>query len=73
MGKKGKQRGQIGEISTSEASRAVFFPPPQTTSRLASLAEFFFTNADFSPFPHIVEHGAGLSQFPLFAYPNFKE
>ena len=39
---KGKNRGQIGKISASES-------PPQTTSRLVSLARFvFFTHADFS-------------------------
>ena len=55
MGEKGKNRGQIGKISAKEARRAVAwgggkagatFSPPQTTSRLASLADFFLL------FPH---------------------
>ena len=35
VGEKGKKRGQIGKISASES-------PPQTTSRLVSLARFVF-------------------------------
>ena len=35
VGEKGKKRGQIGKISASES-------PPQTTSRLFSLARFVF-------------------------------
>ena len=50
MGEKGKKQGQIGKISTKEASRGVTwggvkagatFSPPQTASRLSSLADFF--------------------------------
>ena len=50
VGEKGKNWGQIGKMSVKEASRAVAwgggkggatFSPPQTTSRLASLADFF--------------------------------
>ena len=63
-GKKGKKRGQIGKISAKEMSRAVAwgggkggatFSPPQTTSRLASLADFFLL------FPH----GGAWSQVQL--------
>ena len=64
MGEKGKNRGQIGKMSAKEASRAVAwgrgkggatFSPPQTTSRLASLADFFLL------FPH----GGACSQAQL--------
>ena len=50
VGEKGKKRGQIEKISAKEASRAVAWGrekggatlfPPQTTSRLVSLADFF--------------------------------
>ena len=46
LGEKGKKRGQIRKISTSES-------PPQTTSRFVSLADLFFspTPIFFSFFP----------------------
>ena len=60
VGEKGKKRGQIGKISAKEASRGVTWGrgkggatlfPPQTTSRLASLADFFsfFPTAEPAP------------------------
>ena len=64
VGEKGKKRGQIGKISAKEASRVVTWGrgkgsaalfPPQTTSRLAPLANFFLL------FPH----GGALSQAKL--------
>ena len=55
MRERGKKRGPIGKISASEASPAVSWggekaatlSPSQTTSRLGSLADFFFAHADF--------------------------
>ena len=58
-GENGQKRGQIAKISASEASWEVpcgggkgdrgsaTLYPPQTTSRLASLADFFSCQADF--------------------------
>ena len=51
---KGKKRGQMGKISASKASRVMAeeverstVSPPQTTSRLASLANFFVRPSRF--------------------------
>ena len=62
VGEKGKKRGQIGKISASES-------PPQTTSRLVSLARFvFFAHADFfSPFSPNAEFGSRLGRRSLLS------
>ena len=62
VGEKGKKRGQIGKISASES-------PPQTTSRLVSLARFvFFAHADFfSPFSPNAELGPRLGRRSLLS------
>jgi len=51
---KGKKRGQMGKISASKASRVMVeeverstVSPPQTTSRLASLVNFFVRPSRF--------------------------
>ena len=72
VGEKGKKRGQIGEISASEASPAMAWggrkgslkasatlSPLQTTSRLASLADFF------SFFPQCGAWSKATLSFPL--------
>ena len=62
VGEKGEKRGQIGKISASES-------PPQTTSRLVSLARFFFfAHADFfSPFSPNAELGPRLGRRSLLS------
>ena len=69
MGENGKlKRGQIGKILASKASRAVSERYPQTTYRIAWLAEFFFfANAFiFSPFSDNAEPGPRLRLSRLY-------
>ena len=59
MGEKAKKRGQKGKISASEASPAVVWAdgkaatlsPPQTSSSLALLADFFPFSPNAEPGP----------------------
>ena len=64
VGEKGKKRCQIGKITAIAASRAVSWEggtPPQTTSRLPLLVDFFLRQRRFfCPFSHNVEPGPRL-------------